>query len=142
MRKLRTSVLALTTVASLALGGTAVATAEEAPQSSTQDNKGSLDKLKDKAQGSSNKNEVGEKGSSKNNSSSTKKDDESTDSKGSVNPKRGWVPGHSFGSTLQTDYVPVWAKIWMAVVAVVGIVTVGLFSAPAITALRAHHIIP
>ena len=60
MRKLRTSVLALTTVASLALGGTAVATAEEAPQSSTQDNKGSLDKLKDKAQGSSNKNEEGQ----------------------------------------------------------------------------------
>ena len=204
MRKLRTSVFALTTIASLTIGGTAVAGAETANGSSDKvtasssklnlnsSNKNEADKQDDgqknstksfgsstmegdkdqngsvKFFGSSNKDEAdkqddGQKNSAKSSfGSSTKEGDKDqngsmknfgssnmTDAdkqdatnKGSVDGKKGWVPGHSFGSTLQTDFVPVWAKIWMAVVAVVGIITAGLFAAPGITALRAHHIIP
>ena len=174
MRKLRTSVLALTTIASLTLGGTAVAGAETANGSADkvtsssskneEGQKGSSDKItagsskkeegqkgsSDKITAGSSKKEDGQKGSAKNLSSSAKKDAPATDgtdteapkNNGSLDAKKGWIPGHSFGSTLQTDYVPAWAKVWMAVVAIVGIVTAGLFAAPGITALRAHHIIP
>ena len=164
MRKLRTSVFALTTIASLTIGGTAVAGAETANGSSDKvtasssklnlnsSNKNEADK-QDDGQKNSTKSSFGsstkegdkdQNGSMKNFGSSNMTDADKQDAtnKGSVDGKKGWIPGHSFGSTLQTDFVPVWAKIWMAVVAVVGIITAGLFAAPGITALRAHHIIP